>query len=453
MPLLAASGLTKRFFGIEVLHDLSFSIEPGSILGLVGENGSGKSTSMNIVAGVYQPDGGSMLLNQSSYSPKHPLDAMEAGVNLIHQELNLFPNLTVEDNLHLSGFPRPVPFLPLIDRKAIRAGTKSLLEQVELAVSPSTLVADLSQGEKQLIEIAKTLRSQSRLIIFDEPTTSLTTREIRHLFDLIEKLRGSGIAVIYISHILEDVLRLCDDILVLRDSHVVGHDRAESFSTEKLITLMVGRKIEQLFPLRDSDRSSDPVLELSKVSRTGVVQDISLIVGRGEVVGLAGLLGAGRSELANIIFGLIPHEKGTIRIKGAAVTGSPRRRMQAGMAFLTEDRRLEGLLPSASISDNIALASLEKLTQPGTPLIKQSALRSAVITAGESVKLRAADVDRQPVNSLSGGTNKRSCWPNGFSELPRSCFWMNLPGVSTSERSMRFTRSSANWQPKDALCC
>ena len=407
MALLEAKGLTKSFFGITVLHGFDLAIEPGEILGLVGENGSGKSTGMNILGGVLQPDAGSMTLGGLPYAPHHPRDAFRAGVNFIHQELNLFSNLTIEENLYLGGFPTRFPFLPLIDRQQIREKTKSLLAEVDLNVSPATPVSSLSPGEKQMVEIVKALSGNARLIIFDEPTTSLTSREIEHLFALIRKLRSRRIGMIYISHILQDVLRLCDRILVLRDGFMVGSDRAANMTPERMITLMVGRTIEQMFPPREQAPSNTPVLEIRNVSQPGVVKSISLVVHRSEVVGVAGLLGSGRSELARIIFGLAPRQTGTILVEGRELAQSPREVMKSGVAFLTEDRRLEGTLGSASISDNMALPAVESYARGRIGLIDSVRLHSAVSDMAKSVQLKAHNIERQSINSLSGGNQQK----------------------------------------------
>lgn len=406
MSLLEAKNLTKSFFGITVLKGLDLTLEPGRIIGLVGENGSGKSTSMNILGGVLQPDAGSMTLDGSPYVPKHPRDAYRAGVNFIHQELNLFPNLTIEENLYLGGFPSWHPFIPIINRRRIRVKTNALLDEVSLEVSPVREVASLSQGEKQLVEIAKALSGHARLIIFDEPTTSLTAHEIERLFALIAKFRSQGIAMIYISHIIEDVLRLCDEIVVLRDGLTVGRDSATRLTPERIITLMVGRTIEQMFPTRDARPGNKPLLEILNVSEPGVVKNISISIHPGEVVGLAGMLGSGRSELAQIVFGLAPKQSGRIVAEGRELDNSAREAIQSGLAFLTEDRRSEGLLGLASIGDNVALPALEFFSRK-SGVVDTPRLRSAISAVANSVQLRASNLERQTVNSLSGGNQQK----------------------------------------------
>ena len=221
--MLRLDGLCKSFFGVQVLHDVALALEPGEVLGLVGENGSGKSTTMNILGGVHQPDRGTMTLDGAAYAPRGPREAAERGIAFIHQELNLFRNLTVEENLFITGFPKLVAPLPFIDRRRVRERARELLAAIDLDLAPGTPLARLSQGERQLVEIAKALGADARIVIFDEPTTSLTARETERLFAQIGRLKARGIGIIYISHILGDVMRLCDHVTVLRpfeDAHI-----------------------------------------------------------------------------------------------------------------------------------------------------------------------------------------------------------------------------------------
>ena len=358
--LLKVTGLNKSFFGVQVLRDVGLELRRGAVLGLVGENGSGKSTTMNILGGVLTKDSGRVELAGEEVAPASSRDALALGIAFIHQELSLFPNLSVEENIFLDHFPRRLRGLPFIDRRQLRDQARKALELVDLQVSPVTPVMRLPQGERQLVEIAKALTRQARLIIFDEPTTSLTARETERLFEIIGRLRAQGISIIYISHILGDVMRLCDDIAVLRDGEVVGAGRREDFTIERLVTLMVGRTIDRLFPEREpSQRPSGAALTVRGLSQPGIVKDVSFDLNRGEVLGVSGLMGSGRSELARILFGLDPYSEGEIRIDDEKLPPlKPRAAMDKGVAFLTEDRRGEGLMMEASIADNIVLPSL-----------------------------------------------------------------------------------------------
>jgi ribose transport system ATP-binding protein len=407
--LLKAEGLCKSFFGVQVLHDVGFSLSPGKILGLVGENGSGKSTTMNILGGVHQPDAGRLFFNGASYQPKSPRDAARLGIAFIHQELNLFRNLSVAENLFIAGFPKLVGGLPFIDHRAARAGAADLLAAVKLDVPPMTPISQLSPGERQLVEIAKALGSSAKVIIFDEPTTSLTTRETDRLFDLIDGLRAKGVAMIYISHILGDVMRLCDDIVVLRDGHIVRTAPKSAMTVENMISLMVGRNIDQMFPLRESQPRTDvPVLEVSGVTQRGTVKDISFSLRPGEVLGVSGLMGAGRSELARIVFGIDGFESGEIALQGAEIKSpSPSACMGRGIAFLTEDRRAEGLMMDAPISQNIELPSLQNYTAGFLRFVDQPRLEGDAEKISAAVQIGARDIRRTLVKNLSGGNQQK----------------------------------------------
>ena len=410
LPLLKVEGLCKSFFGVEVLHNVGFSLQAGRVLGLVGENGSGKSTTMNIIGGVHQMDAGHIQFGGADYRPKGPRDAARQGIAFIHQELNLFRNLSIAENLFITEFPKLVPGLPFIDRAAARRKAAELLAAVDLDLSPATLVNKLSQGERQLVEIAKALGAKAKVIIFDEPTTSLTTRETDRLFDTINRLRLQGIAIIYISHILADVMRLCDDIVVLRDGHVVDSSLKLEMTIERMISLMVGRNIDQLFPPRDHTAAKGaPVLEVSGITQRGTVKDISFSLRAGEVLGISGLMGAGRSELARILFGIDPFSAGEISIAGTPVaTPTPTVCMDHGMAFLTEDRRAEGLMMEAPIDNNIALSSLQNYAGGLAGVIDRNRLGADVKKMSTAVQIGAKDIVRTLVKNLSGGNQQKA---------------------------------------------
>lgn len=418
--LLALTGIEKSFFAVKVLQGVSFTIPAGGIVGLVGENGAGKSTLMNILGGNLMADAGRLRFDGADYSPQSPQDAAHRGIAFIHQELNLFINLTVAENLFLTRFPRAAGS-PFIRRAEVHRRATELLREVGLELSPQRLVESLSAGERQLVEIARALGIDARLIIFDEPTTSLSVREAERLFALIGRLRTRGIAMIYISHTLADVLRLCDELVVLRDGAVVGSGPANTFTTEGLVSLMVGRTMNQLFPERQqpdtrtesvpvrSERNREvPLLEVREVSQPGVVEKISFNLWRGEVLGLSGLMGAGRSELARIIFGLDPFTTGEVRLGDVTLEApSPRSLIERGVAFLTENRRSEGLCLDASVADNISLAALPGYSRAPLRWLPVESLRAAVRGIRDVVKLDARTRDSQPVRTLSGGNQQK----------------------------------------------
>ena len=416
--LLDVSSLTKSFFDVTVLQGVAFSVMPGEALGLVGENGSGKSTSMNILGGVHRPNGGTMLLGGKPYAPSGPKDATAAGIAFIHQELNLFANLTIAENLFIDGFPcRGV--LPFIDRRQIRRRTEEMLAEVDLTHRPSTPVSKLSQGERQLVEIAKALSRNARLIIFDEPTTSLTRPEVEHLFAIIGKLKDRGIGIIYISHALEDVMTVCDRITVLRDGHLAGGGPVKELDVRKLIGMMVGRSIDALYPERIAAPRADVVLSVDGLSQPGVAQDITFKIHAGEVVGLAGLMGSGRSELARMLFGLDRFDKGRIEVDGhLLVDPTPALAMEAGMAFLTEDRRGEGLVLDFSISENMVLASLSAVSER-FGLVDRRRISAMAGEMGRAVHLSTTRVDDTPVKQLSGGNQQKVVIGKWLQRRPR----------------------------------
>ena len=414
--LLSFQRITKSFFGVAVLKAVSFNVGAGRIVGLVGENGAGKSTLMNVLGGNLQPDGGTLRFAGAEFAPQSPRDARTAGIGFVHQELNLFPNLNIAENLFLTDFPASGP---LIRRAEMRQRTAELLHRVGLELPPDTLVERLTAGERQLVEIAHALSFDARLIILDEPTTSLSARECERLFALLRQLRGEGRSLIFISHTLGDVLRLCDEVVVLRDGEVVGHGAAGEFDHARLVSLMVGRELKQLFPERRSPtRLADvsqpagpeagaPLLEVRHVSQPGIVRDISFALHRGEVLGLSGLMGAGRTELARILFGLDPHASGGITLAGEPLRRSPRRRVQQGLALLTESRREDGLCLEASVADNIALVTLPQRARTPLRLLDFAGLRAALARIREAVRLQPTLRLDQPTRTLSGGNQQK----------------------------------------------
>ena len=409
-PILRFDAIDKSFFGTPVLKRVSLSLGRGSVLGLIGENGAGKSTLMNILGGVLRQDAGRMLLDGSVYSPRDCRAAAAQGIAFVHQELNLFLNLSVAENLCIENLPAlrlgSLP-LPVVDRGRLRRRARELLAGVELSCSPDTLVERLAPGERQLVEIARALSAGARVVIFDEPTTSLTARESERLFAIIGRLRAAGAAIIYISHRLEDVLRLCDELAVLRDGEVVAAGRAAEFTVDRAVSLMVGRAIDQLYPRRQAGPSDAVLLAAAGVSRRGALADISFSLRRGEILGLAGLMGAGRTELARTLFGLDPLVHGSIRVRGKPHRPAPRRSIRAGIAFVTEDRREEGLMSDASVLFNAALAALPGFAAGRVGWIDRAAVARGVAAVAQSTRLALPGAAEQLVRTLSGGNQQK----------------------------------------------
>lgn len=406
--MIEFSQIEKSFFGVKVLKDVSFTAKPGQTIGIVGENGAGKSTLMNILGGNLRADAGLLRLNGQPYAPASPRDAERAGIAFIHQELNLFANLSIAENLFLRNFPRRRTWSPFIHRRQMAERTRELLREVDLAHSPDTLIEQLSAGERQLVEIAKALALDARLIILDEPTTSLTARETERLFAIMARLRQRGISMLYISHSLGHVLQLCDEIVVLRDGAVVANEPTSAFTMDRLVSLMVGRAITQLYPRRESNPTDQIALDVRGVSQRGVVRDISFQLHRGEILGVSGLMGAGRSELARILFGLDPCATGDIRLNDESIRHlPPGERIRRGLAFLTEDRRDEGLCLEASIADNITLVALRTQARAATGWLDQPKGKTEVNRMREAVHLTPAARNEQAVKTLSGGNQQK----------------------------------------------
>ncbi|MCB9461172.1 MAG: sugar ABC transporter ATP-binding protein [Anaerolineaceae bacterium] len=407
--LFETRSLTKSFFGITAVNNISLEVEEGKILGLIGQNGAGKSTLMNLIGGVHQPDSGQMLLADKAYTPRNPADAKQAGIAFIHQELNLFTNLTIAENIFIDGFPtRRIGPIRFIDRGQLKRETASILEWVGLDVPADTVIETMSPGERQLAEIAKALYFDARIIIFDEPTTSLTARETERLFEIMRQLRDTGKAVIYISHILKDIAAISDSIAVMRDGVLMAQESAESFTIDRMINLMVGRKLEQLYPPKTAQSEPDTLLQVKNVSAKGLVKDIDLSLRGGEILGLFGLMGSGRTELARIIFGLDQFDAGEIYVEGKRRTAnSIRNSIKNRIAFVTENRREEGLLMNVSIADNTTLVSLPQFANDLTLYVNQQALSDAAQQASQILQLKSGDITTQAAKALSGGNQQK----------------------------------------------
>lgn len=408
-PILETQSISKAFFGISAVDDVSLTVQKGQILGLIGQNGAGKSTLMNMIGGVVTPDSGNMLINGLVYMPRIPADAHSAKIAFIHQELNLFTNLTIAENILIDALPTwGIGPLQFVDWPAARSSTKKALSMVGLDLSPDTKIDSISPGERQLVEIARALHIDASLIIFDEPTTSLTVRETEVLFDLIRRLRDQGKAMIYISHILNDVVALSDRIAVMRDGKLVEEGPVSDFTIGKMISLMVGRNIDSLFPPRTSAPIHEPLLQLNGVSARGIVENINLTVHKSEVVGLFGLMGSGRTELARMIYGLDPIEAGSLTVNGRqSRKQSARRSIRQGIAFVTENRREEGLLMNIAIADNIALVALPEFARNPVQIVGQSQLNHSTQSAATALHLKSADIRQQAAKALSGGNQQK----------------------------------------------
>ena len=422
-PILSFEHVSKSFFGVKAVDDVSLTLSRGHLLGLVGENGAGKSTLMNMLGGVLTADEGVIRVNGAPYAPKTPRDAAGAGIAFIHQELNLFTNLTLAENLFLNAYPRR---FGLLDRRGMARRAKEALARVGLNTPPGTRLEDLSPGERQLVEIAKALIAEATLIIFDEPTTSLTERETERLFGILRELKGGGTSVIYISHILGDVLRLADDVAVLRDGRLIEQNARAAFTPARMISLMVGRDLNALYPPRSKKATGETLLEVTHLSQPGIVHDINFRLRRGEVLGLYGLMGSGRSELARILFGLDSFETGEIRLRGEAPARvGPRGAIRKGVAFVTENRRAEGLMMPASVADNLSLVTVAEYAG-ALGLLDGKKMRRRVEDIGGALHIKTQGDFKQPVKTLSGGNQQKTVLGKWVASQP-SVFILDEP--------------------------
>lgn len=404
-PLIEVCGASKSFSGVRVLNKVSLQVLPGQSVGIVGENGAGKSTLMNILGGNLPLDAGCLKLHGQPFAPTSPRDAERAGIAFIHQELNLFPNLSIAENLFLSHMPRR---LGHINHALMREQSNRLLQQVGLQVSPKTKVEFLSTGERQLVEIAKAINQQAKLIIFDEPTTSLTEPETRRLFELMAALKSRQVSMIYISHTLADVLGHTESLIVLRDGEVVASGPTSEFDNQRLVSLMVGRELNNLFPPYLPRQLGPPLLEAREVSQPGIVERVSLSLRAGEILGVAGLMGSGRTELARILFGLDSQSEGEIVLNGQPIQHlSTGKRIQLGMAMLTESRRDDGLCLQGSLRDNLALVAAPRFAHRFSGLLRQSLLGQALRDSMKEVTLPDAVQPDRVVGTLSGGNQQK----------------------------------------------
>lgn len=404
-PILELDKICKSFFGVQVLYDVSLTLQKGEVLGLVGENGAGKSTLMNVIGGSLPCDSGTMRLNQADYKPHNPQAATDAGIAFIHQELSLFTNLSVAENIFIDSFPKG--FARSIRKKEIISKTKEYMEHYHLeAKDPTQKVGDLPMGTRQMIEILKALVKEPQVLIFDEPTTSLSTREKEILFETIRELKGKGYSIIYISHILEDVILLSDRVSILRDGYVVGTDETKNLTKEDMIKMMVGRDLTQVYPTVEKEIGAE-TFRVEHLNCSGFVKDVSLSLRRGEIVGMFGLMGAGRSEVARAVFGVDPIEGGTVTVNGRTYDRmTPELCIKNKMAFVTENRREEGLMMPKMVQENLAMVKIRDLTNKlGVVNVKQE--RTVTDQAIHDMGIKAADPARQPANSLSGGNQQK----------------------------------------------
>ena len=398
-------GIRKSFGPTIALGRVDLEILPGEVHALVGENGAGKSTLMKILSGAHTADGGEMELDGVSYQPRNPLDARSRGVGMIYQELSIAPHLTVEENIVLGMEPMRGPF---VDRKAMRARAMEALAHFDHPdIRPDAIAGKLSVSALQLVEIGRSLAMGCKLLVFDEPTSSLAQKDIERLFALIDRLKAQGISIIYISHFLEEVKRLASRLTVLRDGSVVGTREVATVTPEEVVSLMVGRDVEDLYP-RTPHQPGEKLLEIRGLSgRANKPQALDLDLHRGEVVGIAGLVGSGRTEFLRALFSLDAVKSGTIVVAGKSGPATPRKRWQQGLGLLSENRKEEGLALNLSIADNVTLTCLDRFGSAGTVSPRRQRAATSLWVSRLGIKCQGP---AQPVGALSGGNQQKAAF-------------------------------------------
>jgi ribose transport system ATP-binding protein len=401
VPRLEMRGISKRFGATVALDNVSIAVGPGQVMALVGENGAGKSTLMKVLSGAIEPDSGEMHLEGRIYKPQNPLDAREAGVAMIYQELSLAPHLSVEENIVLGMEPHKWGFVRHSEMRRLAMESLAFFKHPE--IKPDVKVGTLSVGAQQLVEIARAIAIGSTVLVLDEPTSSLNRDDVERLFELIGRIKQQGHSIVYISHFIEEVKQIAGSVSILRDGKSVGLATAASLTTEQIVAMMIGRQVEELYP-KSQRKAGEMVLEIESLRGRVKPASASLTLRRGEVVGIAGLVGAGRTELLRTIFGLEPVAGGRIKVGTHTGPASPLKRWQQGVGLLSENRKEEGLAAALSIADNITLSKLNLFGRMG--MIWPAAQIEAADKWIRKLGIRCLWA-KQKVSDLSGGNQQK----------------------------------------------
>jgi ABC-type sugar transport system ATPase subunit len=423
-PLLRMEGIGKHFPGVQALQSVSLDVFPGECLALIGENGAGKSTLMKILSGVYAPDEGQLFLNGVPVTLANPRQAQASGIAIIYQEFNLMPNLSVTENVFVGREPNSGGF---VRKQVMRQQTQVLLDQLGVRLRPDAVVRNLSVADQQMVEIAKALSLNARLVIMDEPTSALSNTEVDALMEIVRGLKVRGLGVIFITHRLEEVFAICDRVTVLRDGQNAGELAIADATPERIVQMMVGRNLGDLFQKEAAAvaTAERPVLEVRGLGRTGtardasaiVLEDVSLSVRAGEIVGLAGLVGSGRTELVRAIFGADPFNRGAVFVDGQPATiRSPRDAIAHGIGLVPEDRKAQALILELAVRENISLAGLRSLARYGFIRLRAERLRAREFV--NALHIRTPSLDQKVVN-LSGGNQQKVVIAKWLSLQPR----------------------------------
>ena len=403
--LLRMEGIDKAFPGVQALRQARFELLAGEVHALMGENGAGKSTLMKVLTGVYRKDAGTIRYLGKEAEFPHTKAAQDAGISIIHQELNLAPDLTVAQNIYIGREPRRKGFPLFTDEKKLNEQVRVLLDRMNLFLEPDAPVADLTVAKQQMVEIAKALSFNAKVLVMDEPTAALSDSEIADLFRIIGELKESGVGIVYISHRMDEIKRITDRVTVMRDGAYIDTVRTDEVTIERIISMMVGRAVYQESRAQSASYG-EMALVVAELSRGKALQNIGFSVRKGEILGFAGLVGAGRTELARAIFGADPVDTGEIRVHGRKVRiRSPHDAVRAGIGYLSEDRKRFGLLVDMDVKTNVAVASLREFTRLGS-WMKAGAIGEAAASVVDKLKVKTPSVD-QEVKYLSGGNQQK----------------------------------------------
>jgi inositol transport system ATP-binding protein len=401
--LLSAEGIRKEFPGVVALDDVEFKLKRGTVHALMGENGAGKSTLMKILAGIYTPDKGDVKLKGVEIRLKSPLDALENGIAMIHQELNLMPFMTVAENIWIRREPKNR--FGFVDHGEMNRITARLFDRLKIKIDPEIEVRHLSVANRQMVEIAKAVSYESDVLIMDEPTSALTEREVAHLFEIIRDLREQGIGIVYITHKMNELFEIADEFSVFRDGKFIGTHASSDVTRDDIIRMMVGREITQMFP-KEEVPIGDVVLSVKNLALNGVFRDVSFDVRAGEILGIAGLVGSGRSNVAETLFGVTPASSGTIAIDGKALSiDSPNTAIRNRMAFLTEDRKDTGCLLILDILENMQIAVLQDRFVKGG-FVTEKQVTAACEEMSRKLRVKTPNLQER-IENLSGGNQQK----------------------------------------------
>ena len=400
--ILEMKGIDKSFPGVHALDHVDLEIRKGEVLALMGENGAGKSTLMKILTGVYTKDAGQVIVDGKEVCYNNPQEAEKAGIVFIHQELNVLFDLTVEENMFLGKEIKKV--FGICDRKAMRKRVQEILDMLGVDIDPTQRMDELSIGQQQMIEIAKALMVDAKVLIMDEPTAALTQSETEVLFKVVNSLRQKGVSIVYISHRMEEIFELCDRITILRDGTYIDTKRIADIDMNDIVKMMIGREIGERYPVRNS-KIGDVAFEVKNLNCPGAFENVSFEVRAGEVLGVSGLMGAGRTEIMQAIFGNMPNVTGQLFLDGKEIKNkNPQQAIENGIGFITEDRKVEGLMLEESIMKNISLANLGRISNGG--VINKRKEQELVNKGIEELRIRCFGPQHE-CNNLSGGNQQK----------------------------------------------